>query len=59
MHSGDTLPINIPTDPAVFPPGRHYFEFELSDFPDPEAISLTDRRIVRTKIPFYWHTMTP
>jgi len=59
MHSGETLPINIPTDPAVFPPGHHYFEFELSDFPDPDAVSLIDRRIVRVKIPFYWQTVTP
>jgi len=56
MHSGETLPINIP-DP--FPPGHHYFEFELSDFPDPDAVSLIDRRIVRVKIPFYWQTVTP
>jgi hypothetical protein len=56
LHSGDPFSINIPT---TLPPGRNYFEFELSDFPDPDATSLVDRRIVRTRIPFYWQTTTP
>jgi hypothetical protein len=59
LHSGETLTIPIPTDSTTVPPGHNYFEFELSDFPDPEATNLTDRRIVRTRIPFYWLTMTP
>ena len=56
LHSGDVLKINM--DPNL-PPGRNYFEFELSDFPDPDATSLVDRRIVRARIPFYWQTKTP
>jgi hypothetical protein len=58
LHSGDPFTINIPTDGTV-PPGHNYFEFELSDFPDPDATSLVDRRIVRARIPFFWQTTTP
>ena len=57
IHSGDPFPFNI--DAVATPPGLNYFEFELSDFPDPEGTSLIDRRIVRTRIPFYWQTKTP
>jgi len=56
IKSGETMPINIPVD---LPPGRNYFEFELSDFPDPAGVSLVDRRIVRARVPFYWQTTTP
>src|SRR5262249_12965092 len=56
LHSGDPFPITINPDTTVVPTGRNYFEFELSDFPDPDATSLIDRRIVRARIPFYWQT---
>lgn len=60
MTSGDVFPISIPTNPEDLPPGRSYFEFELSDFPtSTTSTSLEDRRIVHALFPFYWQTTGP
>lgn len=52
MRTGDMFPFVIPSD---LTPGKHFFEFELSD--QPELNDLDDRRIVRALIPFFWQVV--